>query len=62
MTRRGFQHRRELGQPGSVPGRSDLAVRRAVGAVRRGRQVRRPVRVRPKVVRDAVHWSIQVPV
>lgn len=56
------QHRREPGQPGPVQGRSDFAVRRSAGAVRRGRQVRRPVRVRPEVVRDAVHWSIQVPV
>jgi len=41
---------------------SDRVVRRAIGSVWRGRQVRWPLCRSIKVVRNAVHWSVQVQV
>lgn len=49
-------------QQRSVSRWSDRVVRRAVGSVWRGRQVRWPLCRSIKVVRNAVHWSVQVQV
>ena len=56
------QYSRQSGQQGSMSGWPDLAVRRAIGPVRRGGQVRRPLCRSIKVIWNAVHWSIQVQV